>query len=126
MHPEYAVVSVADPLQPLRRLQQLTSEIQTGLALDDIELVCRAAALLEPALEEWQEVRITLPEHAGEANRVAQEVRRSLDECETLLLEGMERVAQEITRLRTGQRELALARGRYPAAVCGGLLDTSR
>jgi hypothetical protein len=106
-------------------MQQLARDLQSALDRGDIEMVTLAAGLLAPALADCREASASLDLSAGEAAEMAMATRRTLDECETTLMQAMAQISTEVRRLQQGKRAVVAIRSRAPGGS-GSKLDTSR
>ena len=112
-------------LHPLVRLRQLAEEIRGAAGRNDLEVVCQAANLLAPALEQCKDVRDRLTDSAGEAAQIAMQTQNILNDCESVLTIAMRGIAVEMRRIQQGKRVLKLAR-RRAAGASARSLDAKR
>lgn len=112
-------------LRPLLRLQRLAQEIRAGLARGDMEVVGQASLLLAPALAEWNERSAEMEITPGEAVQITLDTQNLLNECEQTLLNAMNRISEELRRLKRAQRNTESVRASVPA-LFGFRLDIER
>lgn len=118
------MADLSNELRPLQRLRALAQDLEAGIARGDLALVTQAAGLLGPTVAECQRVCETFPVTAGEAAELALETRAMLNRCETSLMQGMGKVAEEMRRLQQGKRVFATVR--TPLPIRANRLDTYR
>jgi hypothetical protein len=99
---------------PLLRLKQIAEELRAAALKNDLEVVCAAARMLGPTMRQCTEWREANPAVGHPAVTTARQIGELLDECEGILIRARRSVADEMKRIRTGRRALAMARARVP------------